>query len=178
MSGNQNILIKQKGSTDDSEVRADRASSESPLPSGGFGSILGIAKFFSLARAGSLRRWQDWERGFTTVRVIDHADEPSVRFEKIGQYDSPEIPENPLPLDPDTVLVIPTKKRELEMMWLADHKQELQQYEGQWIGLEGYNLIAHDRQLSNVTRILKERGLEVPFTMFVPRSTEGIFMGL
>jgi hypothetical protein len=163
MSGNQNILIKQKGSTDDSEVRADRASSESPLPSGGFGSILG---------------WQDWERGFTTVRVIDHADEPSVRFEKIGQYDSPEIPENPLPLDPDTVLVIPTKKRELEMMWLADHKQELQQYEGQWIGLEGYNLIAHDRQLSNVTRILKERGLEVPFTMFVPRSTEGIFMGL
>lgn len=178
MSGNQDILIRQKGSTDDSEVRVDRASSESPFPSGGFGSILGIAKFFSLARAGSLRRGQEWERGVTTIRVIDHANEPRVRFEKIGQYDSPEIPESRLPLDPDGVLVTPTKKRELEMLWLANHKQKLQHYEGQWIGLEGYNLIAHDRQLSNVTRTLKERGVKVPFTMFVPRSTEGIFVGL
>lgn len=178
MSGNQENLVRQKGSNDDSEVRADRASSVSPFPSWGFLSTLGIDKLFSLARAGSLPRWQKWEPGITIVRVVDHAKEPRVRFEKIGQYDSPEITENRLPIDPDFVLATRTKKRELEILWLADHKQELQRYEGQWIGLEGYNLIAHDRQLGNVTRALKERGIEVPFTMFVPRSTEGIFMGL
>ena len=70
------------------------------------------------------------------------------------------------------------KKRELEMLWLADHKKELANYQGQWIGLEGYSLIAHGTDLSEVIRQLKDAGVNVPFTVFIPEKRKGIFMGL
>jgi hypothetical protein len=90
-----------------------------------------------------------------------------------------EAPEADFKMDPNQLVSVRSrKKRELEMLWLADHKKELANYQGQWIGLEGYSLIAHGTDLSEVIRQLKDAGVSIPFTVFVPEEREGLFMGL
>ena len=69
-------------------------------------------------------------------------------------------------------------RRELEMLWLADHRRELEKYRGEWVGLQGYNLVAHGKNLDDVVNQLRACGIKTPFTLFVPEKKKGIFMGL
>lgn len=69
-------------------------------------------------------------------------------------------------------------KRQTELEWLSKNKEMLGQYQGQWIGVEGTQLIAHSVSAEEVFKAVKEKGIAVPFIVFVPRKQEGIFMGL
>lgn len=69
-------------------------------------------------------------------------------------------------------------KRQTELEWLSKNKEMLRKYQGQWIGVEDTQLIAHSESAEEVFKSLKAKGITVPFIVFVPRKQEGIFMGL
>jgi hypothetical protein len=69
-------------------------------------------------------------------------------------------------------------KRSAELKWLVDNRGILERYQGEWIGLEGYQLIAHSPNVAEVVTLLKQRGIEIPFIVFIPPAEEGVFMGL
>jgi hypothetical protein len=56
--------------------------------------------------------------------------------------------------------------REREMRWFSD-KQNRAQYGGQWVALEGDQLLSHGDDLRQVFAEAKAKGVEVPFTGFV-----------
>jgi hypothetical protein len=56
--------------------------------------------------------------------------------------------------------------REREMRWLAD-EQNRAKYGGQWVALEGEQVLSHGDDLRQVYAEAQAKGVRVPFTSFV-----------
>lgn len=56
--------------------------------------------------------------------------------------------------------------REREMRWFAD-EQNRAKYGGQWVALDGDQLLSHGDDLRQVYAEAKAKGVEVPFTGYV-----------
>ena len=67
------------------------------------------------------------------------------------------------PVDGEAKLVQP---REREMRWFAD-EQNRAKYGGQWVALDGDQLLSHGEDLRQVYAEAKAKGVEVPFTGYV-----------
>ena len=68
--------------------------------------------------------------------------------------------------------------RSQEMDWIESHLEELRQLEGNWIVVEGDQLIAYGYNRSEVVKQAKEKGIAIPFIFFIPHPQDGIFMGI
>ena len=71
-----------------------------------------------------------------------------------------------------------SSNRQLEMSWLARHKDLVECYRGQWIVLEGDQLIANDVDYLRARKTATQKGIEHPFIFFVPGIESGAFMGI
>ncbi len=58
------------------------------------------------------------------------------------------------------------RHREREMRWFAD-EQNRAKYGGQWVALDGDQLLSHGDDLRQVYAEAKARGVEMPFTGYV-----------
>ncbi|MBA3441467.1 MAG: hypothetical protein H0T92_16535 [Pyrinomonadaceae bacterium] len=61
-----------------------------------------------------------------------------------------------------------------EQRWLAEHKEE---YVGQWVAVEGENLIAHGTNARAVYRAARDAGIRVPFLVRVKPADQLPFGG-
>jgi hypothetical protein len=63
----------------------------------------------------------------------------------------------------------PAYPREREMRWFAD-EQNRAKYGGQWVALDGEQLLSHRETLRQVYAEAKAKGVESPFTGYVDLS--------
>ncbi len=68
---------------------------------------------------------------------------------------------------------IPEPDQQGTMKWLADHGRE---YEGQWVALDGYKLIAHNTDYYVVSKAAKASGAYLPMITFVEPMPEHPFV--
>ena len=71
-----------------------------------------------------------------------------------------------------------TSNRQMEMNWLARRKDLTECYGGQWIVLEGEQLIANDADYLRARQAATQKGIKRPFILFVPGRETGAFMGV
>jgi hypothetical protein len=58
--------------------------------------------------------------------------------------------------------------REVEGRWMNSHPEELRKCAGEYVILEGTEIIAHGTEPVKLFEIAKRRGVKVPFIFFVP----------
>ena len=71
----------------------------------------------------------------------------------------PEFKPHSIPPGRRVKLVEPQKDRTRELAWLAQHQAE---YAGQWVAIEGDELIAHGDDLIKVSTEAKDKGISNP----------------
>lgn len=59
-----------------------------------------------------------------------------------------------------------------EMRWLVRNAQELGQHKGEWLLIQGTQLLAHSRDFAAVRAAIQERQLPSPFVYYVPTDDE------
>jgi hypothetical protein len=70
-------------------------------------------------------------------------------------------------------------RRARELAWRRTHDKELDAYTGQWIVLEGEEVMSHGHHPAKVLEQARERGVEVPYIFFVEDVKPNVFkMGL
>jgi plasmid stability protein len=75
----------------------------------------------------------------------------------------------------------PLNRREREHAWRRSNRDLLQgQYAGQWVVLEGEEILAHDKDAVQAVEEAKAKGVVVPYVFFVhpPRPPGVVRMGL
>ncbi len=60
----------------------------------------------------------------------------------------------------DEELKLSNEKFQLALKWIEDHKEE---FDGQWVVLDGNNLISHGTDSKTVCDEARAKGIEVPF---------------
>lgn len=69
------------------------------------------------------------------------------------------------------------RTRELE--WRRTHPEILKAFEGEWIVIEGDEVVAHDREFGHVINQARFRGIRTPYVFFVePKSEDIVSIGL
>lgn len=68
---------------------------------------------------------------------------------------------------------IPEPDQQGAMNWLSDNQRE---YEGQWVALDGYRLIAHGTDYWTVSKAAKASGVYLPMITFVEPIPERPFV--
>ena len=58
--------------------------------------------------------------------------------------------------------------REVEMDWMNSHPEELRKCAGEYVILEGTEIVAHGIEPAKLFEIAQRRGVKVPFIFFVP----------
>src|ERR1700730_3711200 len=58
--------------------------------------------------------------------------------------------------------------RTVEMDWMNKHPEKLRRYTGEYVILEGTEIIAHGTDTAKLVAIAKRRGVRTPFIFFVP----------
>jgi hypothetical protein len=59
-----------------------------------------------------------------------------------------------------------------EMDWLVRNAQELGQHKGEWLLIQGTQLLVHSRDFSAVRAAIRERQIHSPFVYYVPTDDE------
>ncbi|MBI3930145.1 MAG: hypothetical protein HY319_31705 [Armatimonadetes bacterium] len=82
-------------------------------------------------------------------------------------------------LPPARRLTAPSPRREAELAWLAQHQGQLGRFAGEWIVLDGSQLVAHGPDYLEVLDRARDQGVEVPFVEWIPEaSAPTVWMGL
>ena len=72
-----------------------------------------------------------------------------------------------------------TGHRSREMEWRQTHSEELRQLAGQWVVLEGEEIVSHGADAVQVFQDARARGITVPYIFFVDDTSEEVIrMGL
>lgn len=70
-------------------------------------------------------------------------------------------------------------RRARELAWRRAHEDELQAYAGQWVVLEGEEIIAHGEDPVSVVERARSQGVHVPYVFYVEEySSDVVLMGL
>jgi hypothetical protein len=64
------------------------------------------------------------------------------------------------------------------MRWLSDNKDRLRGLAGQWIAVEGSELVASSREFAQVLLETRTRGIAVPFILFVSEPSQDSMVGI
>jgi hypothetical protein len=59
-----------------------------------------------------------------------------------------------------------------EMGWLVRNAQELGQHKGEWLLIQGTQLIVHSRDFATVRAAIQQRQIRSPFVYYVPTDDE------
>lgn len=66
------------------------------------------------------------------------------------------------------------RDRETELRWLDSNRKKLEErYSGEWIVLEGQQVVSHGRDAALVLSEARARGTSVPFLIRIPSKDEG-----
>ena len=78
--------------------------------------------------------------------------------------------------DTSSAETVPRKlrHREREHAWRRTHGDVLRAYTGQWLVLEGEEIVAHGADPSELVRKARARGIRSPFVFFVEPSEPGV----
>lgn len=57
--------------------------------------------------------------------------------------------------------------RQRELEWIETHASEMGRLAGEWVVLEGEDLIAHGKSASRVVASARRKGIKVPFVFYV-----------
>jgi hypothetical protein len=57
--------------------------------------------------------------------------------------------------------------REAENKWMVSHREELQRYRGEWVVLEGEEVISHAVNPFDAVVEAKNKGIKVPYIIFI-----------
>jgi hypothetical protein len=68
----------------------------------------------------------------------------------------------------------PVNHRQREQVWRQTHGDILRGYAGQWLVLEGEEVIAHGDDPADLVRQARERGISSPYIFFVEPATPGV----
>ncbi|MFQ5662377.1 MAG: hypothetical protein ACE5HL_00905 [Terriglobia bacterium] len=68
--------------------------------------------------------------------------------------------------------------RALELDWLKRHAASMLDFAGKWIVVQGDQLLASDSSYEKARAIAQEKGVQRPFIIYVPLTTEEAFMGI
>ena len=68
--------------------------------------------------------------------------------------------------------------RKEEIKWIEQNKNELKNYVGKWICIEGNRLIASNRNMKKLVRLISKQKIKKPFVYFVPNEQDSKFMGI
>ena len=70
-------------------------------------------------------------------------------------------------------------RRARELAWRRAHEDELQAYAGQWVVLEGEQIIAHGEDPAAVVERARSQGVRVPYVFYVEQyRPDVVLMGL
>lgn len=76
---------------------------------------------------------------------------------------------------PSTVLGSRLREREVE--WFVSHRGELQQYQNEWVAIEGNRIVAHGVSEVEVDRQARSQGIASPLVIYIPGENEVPFIG-
>lgn len=62
---------------------------------------------------------------------------------------------------------IKSTHRQRELEWIETHADQLRRLAGEWVVLEGEDLIAHGKSASRVLASARRKGIKVPFVFYV-----------
>jgi hypothetical protein len=70
--------------------------------------------------------------------------------------------------------------RQREFEWIETHADEMRRLAGEWVVLEGDQLIAHGKNAGRVLATAKRKGIGVPFVFYVepPAAEDTVHFGL
>ena len=60
----------------------------------------------------------------------------------------------------------------MEMVWLVRNAQELGQYKGQWLLIQGQELLIHTEDFRTIRDAIRQRQIRTPFVYYVPTDQE------
>ncbi len=69
--------------------------------------------------------------------------------------------------------VIKPTYRHRELEWIETHVEQMRHLAGEWVVLEGEDLIAHGKNASRVVASARRKGIKVPFVFFVESPDAG-----
>lgn len=67
--------------------------------------------------------------------------------------------------------------RETEKAWIDSHIEELSTFAGEWLVVEGDQLVAHNADLVDAIKQARARGVQVPYVTRLPLEKEKPFIG-
>ena len=62
---------------------------------------------------------------------------------------------------------IKSTHRQRELEWIETHTDELRRLAGEWVVLEGEDLVAHGKNATSVVASARRKGIKVPFVFYV-----------
>lgn len=62
--------------------------------------------------------------------------------------------------------------RTAELGWLEDHAEDVEQYAGEWIVIEGTEIVAVADSETEADRQAREKGVSIPFVIRIPREDD------
>jgi hypothetical protein len=63
--------------------------------------------------------------------------------------------------------VIKSTHRQRELEWIETHTDEMRRLAGEWVVLEGEDLVAHGKNATRVVASARRKGIKVPFVFYV-----------
>jgi hypothetical protein len=63
-------------------------------------------------------------------------------------------------------------KESANMDWLVRNAEEFGRYKGEWLLINGQNLIVHDRDFASIQAAIRENQIASPFVYYVPTDQE------
>jgi uncharacterized protein DUF5678 len=61
----------------------------------------------------------------------------------------------------------PYGSRVIENEWLQKHPEKLRACVGEYVMVEGEEIVAHSKEPAELVRVAKERGIKIPYIFFV-----------
>ncbi len=68
--------------------------------------------------------------------------------------------------------------RDAEMEWMRTHADELRKLEGNWVVIEGSELVAYSSDFHEAFQKAKSGGVDIPFISYIPTLDEEPLMGI
>ncbi len=66
----------------------------------------------------------------------------------------------------------------VEMRWLVKNNRRLEAHRGEWLLIQGEELIAHSVNFADIRAAIAVRNIRSPFVYYVPTAEEALFMSI
>jgi len=63
--------------------------------------------------------------------------------------------------------IVKSTHRQHELEWIRTHTDEMRRLAGQWVVLEGVDLVAHGKNAVRVVAAARRKGIAIPFVFYV-----------